>query len=121
MNARCIYKLILTLPGFLLLLQGCDKTDITPGFTPKYQIIATVEGEVYRLNSKSGAVFVVANGQMKKIPENEVTNLVVGGIYETENGVFHKYLGAGEFEVSEVVDVEVMADEILKEIFPDRD
>lgn len=88
-------------------LLACDKI----GNSNNYQVISSSDGKVYRLNNKSGEIYVIENGTMNRISAEPRTKLVIGNGYETENGKVLKYLGKGQFKhkpISEFTDKELM-------------
>jgi len=117
-------KLFLSLSVILLLQVGCEKID----WTTDFQIVATADGKVYRLNSESGEVFEIVNGRLMKILEGARTKLVIGEIYETENGKYLSYAGLGKFKEMlqrETIDMSHLSDEeldaIIQEIFKEEE
>lgn len=87
--------------------MGCEKTETTPHF----QITSTVNGGIYRLNTESGEVFEISNGSLVKIIKTKRTKLIVGKMYDTENGKPLTYIGQGVFKekpLSEYTDEELL-------------
>jgi cupin superfamily acireductone dioxygenase involved in methionine salvage len=74
---------------------GCSDTWICSG--NKYQIMASTDGNVYRLDGKTGEVMIISKGTMHKISQSEQTLLVVNGLYKTEDGEIILYLGKSKF------------------------
>jgi len=94
----------------LLLLAGCETTDSSPDF----QIVTTVDGKVYRLDNESGEVFVIINNRLMKVPEGKRTKLVIGEMYDTEDGKVLTYSGLGEFKEKPLS--EFTTDELLDDL-----
>ena len=63
-----------------------------------YQIISSPTGNIYRLNTENGELFVVTGRHLIQVKENIRTKIHIGEIFETEEGETYNYLGKGKFE-----------------------
>jgi len=73
-----------------LLVSGCG--DIAAK-KDKFQLIASSDGKIYRIDKENGKVSVIENGELKEIKEGRQT-LKVGEFYTTEDGKVVKYIGS---------------------------
>ncbi len=100
-------KLVMITLLAVLILTGCEKNEPTQNF----KISSTVGGETYRLNTESGEVFEIKDGSLVKIIKAKRTKLIVGKMYDTENGQVLTYIGNGvlkEKPLSEYTDEELL-------------
>ena len=77
----------------VLMFVGCENLK-----EEKFQLIASSDGSVYRLNKKDGSVSVIQNGQISEIMIGRI-KLEVGKLYEAEDGRMVKYIGKKEVKV----------------------
>lgn len=91
---------------FVLTLVGCDQpfggAEVDQ---PRYKLIEVQSGDVFRLDSETGAVTLVTIEGMKELTY-ETPLLEIGGYYKLEDSIagesgYLKYLGGGKFEESE--------------------
>ena len=78
-----------------LTIVGCSDTKISTGI--QYQLISSSDGYVYRLDGNTGEVMIINQGTMSKVSQSEQTNLVINGLYKTEEGKIIRYIGKGKF------------------------
>jgi hypothetical protein len=86
----------LLIPLLIVLLGGCDQL---PGMQ-RYQLLASPDGQVYRLDAKTGAVDYVTPDGMFSLSE-ATPKLKQGQYFQLEDGKFLKYIGNGQFEKSD--------------------
>jgi hypothetical protein len=77
----------------MVMFVGCENLK-----EEKFQLIASSDGSVYRLNKKDGSVSVIQNGQISEIKTGRI-KLEVGKLYEAEDGKIVKYIGKQEVKV----------------------
>jgi len=91
--------LLLILLVALASLAGCDR----PSAQPRYQLVTTTDGKIYRLDIETGAVHFVSPDGMFALYDR-IPMLRKDGYYEMEDAKddskFLKYLGEGQFEKS---------------------
>jgi hypothetical protein len=73
-----------------LLVSGCG--DIAAK-KDKFQLIASSDGKIYRIDKENGKVSVIENEELKEIKEGRQA-LKVGEFYTTEDGKVVKYIGS---------------------------
>jgi hypothetical protein len=79
-----------------ILLTGCDQL---PG-GQRYQLLASPDGKVYRLDVKTGAVhYITPDGMFPLL--SGTPKLTNGQYFQLEDGKFLKYIGNGQFEKSD--------------------
>jgi hypothetical protein len=101
-------KIVIVLFLFLTVC-GCGIVGSGEGFrTDRYQLVASSDGKVYRLDKKTGEVSTIDGNSIRSIGNSDQTNLVVGMFYKTEEGKLMRYAGKGNFEPS------MTAEEFLK-------
>ncbi len=83
---------------FLIILSGLiiSCTRFYP--SEQYQLVASTDGRVYRLNKVSGELWLVEKEGTKKITEQGMIMLEAGNHYKIEDGGVVRYLGKGKFE-----------------------
>ncbi|MDX8383585.1 MAG: hypothetical protein R8M45_05850 [Ghiorsea sp.] len=62
-----------------------------------YQLSTKNDGETYRINTKSGEVWIIEGNSLKVVSESNSIQLKVGRKYYIENNYSIKYLGDGKF------------------------
>jgi hypothetical protein len=71
----------------------------------KYQIVASPDGNTYRLDKSSGKVCLINGDKMKEV-STEDFRLTIGQRYQGDDGYFFIYSGKGQFtEVKSLNDV----------------
>lgn len=101
-----------TLLGVVISLFGCDTFESSN----RYELVASPQGYVYRLDKKTGDVSVIEQDTIKKVSEGqiklwreqpdgtwalsegEIKVLVVGSLLRTEDGEVIRYIGKGKFD-----------------------
>lgn len=78
------------------LIAGCDQY----ATSHNYQLLATPDGKVYRLDEKTGVINYVSTDGIFTLSEG-IPKLKQGQYFQLEDGKFLKYLGNGQFEKSE--------------------
>lgn len=79
---------------FVLLLSGCDfHYDAN-----RFQIASSSSGDVYRIQSSTGAIYKISGGNLIRIQETNRVQLQVGAVYVFEDGENMVYLGKGNFK-----------------------
>ncbi len=73
-----------------IVLTGCK----WPTSSQRYQLLATSDGKVYRLDSKTGAVDYVTPDGTYSLSEG-TPKLKQGQYFQLEDGKFLKYVGNG--------------------------
>lgn len=68
-------------------------------FAENYQIISSPNGNVWRLNTETGELFVVTGKHLVKIKEETRTKIHISETFVTEEGDIYHYLGKGKFEL----------------------
>lgn len=83
---------------FLIMLSGfiISCTRFYPN--QQYQLVASTDGRVYRLNKTSGEVWLIEPEGTKKLAEEGLITLKASTYYKTEDGGVVRYLGKGKFE-----------------------
>lgn len=83
-----------------VLLAGCDWTLAQP----RYQLTTAIDGKIYRLDTKTGAVHFITPERMVLLSD-ELPMLRIGEYYQMSDAKddtkFLKYLGSGQFEKSQ--------------------
>lgn len=92
MNTR-VHFTILAITSSLL-AAGCGKLSESE----PYKLISTPAGDIYRLQTATGALHMVAGISLIRVPEVDRIQLQVGSAYFLENGNTMKYVGEGKFE-----------------------
>lgn len=77
-----------------LLIGGCDR----PSGVNQFQAISSSTGELYRLQTTTGAMHKIVGATLVRVSETDRVQLQVGAVYLFENGTSMKYLGDGKFE-----------------------
>jgi|SRR3989338_280070 len=80
-----------------LFLNACNN------FTPesKYQMLASADGNSYRLDKTSGEIWLIKGNTMEKVQMTDFS-LAIGERYKSADGYSFKYLGKGQ--VGEIKD-----------------
>ena len=89
-------KTIFIVLSVISILSGCNDF----GMYNRYQLVASSDGHVYRLDRKNGDISIVDQNTIRKISDSDEVNLVVGLFYKTEGGKIMKYVGNGKFEAA---------------------
>ncbi|WP_374660695.1 hypothetical protein [Inhella sp.] len=92
MNEVAIRTLVAMAVG--LSLAGCDR----PSNAGQFQVVSSPTGDLYRLQSSTGAMHKVVGATLVRVTETDRVQLQVGAVYVFENGSNMKYLGDGKFE-----------------------
>ena len=79
---------------FMFQLTGCDNSYTST----EYQMTKTQDGKTYRLNTKTGKVFLIKDTHLFEVSISKETKLIVGKIYISENDEALKYLGSNKFK-----------------------
>jgi hypothetical protein len=74
-----------------LLLSGCNNF----WASEKYQVLASSDGNTYRLDKSSGEVWLIKGGSMEKVPPKDF-RLKIGQRYIAEDIYSFTYLGKGQ-------------------------
>lgn len=77
-----------------------DTQEIRVPGLQRYQLLASPDGKVYRLDAKTGAVQYVAPDGTFSLSEG-TPKLKQGQYFQLEDGKFLKYIGNGQFEKSD--------------------
>ena len=85
---------ILFIAGVVLSIGGCDRISNTNQF----QVASSPTGELYRLQSTTGAIHKISGNTLVRVSETDRVQLQAGAVYVFENGSNMKYLGDGKFE-----------------------
>jgi hypothetical protein len=85
---------IFTLFGVVIVLFGCSNFESSD----RYELVASAQGYVYRLDKKTGDVSIIEEDTIRKVSEGQIRNLVVGSRFKTEDGNVIRYAGKGKFE-----------------------
>jgi hypothetical protein len=69
------------------------------GGSPKelFSLVTTPEGNIYRTNTRTGEVWIVKDGQLKRVNELKPQVLEIGKKYFIEDNFSMTYLGKGKF------------------------
>ena len=76
----------------LIALAGCGEVG-----THAYQLVASSDGFVYRLNTKTGEIGIIEKDRIRAIKEINISPLTIGGFYKDEKGTVIKYVGDQKF------------------------
>jgi hypothetical protein len=87
-----IKTIFITVAG--LSMGSCDRMS----GNSQFQVISTSSGELYRLQSSTGAMHRISGATLVRVSETDRVQLQVGAVYVLENGSNIKYLGEGKFE-----------------------
>jgi hypothetical protein len=83
-----------TLFGAVILLFGCSNFESSD----RYELVASAQGYVYRLDKKTGDVSIIEQDTMWKVEQSRTKDLIVGSLYKTEDGNVVRYVGKAKFE-----------------------
>jgi hypothetical protein len=116
-----------TLLGTAIFFFGCSNSE-SPN---RYELVASTQGYVYRLDKKTGDVSVIEQDTIRKVSDGDkvwrqqpdgtwslsewkIKDLVVGSLFKTEDGNIIRYVGKGKFEEKPPIEGEVRTWEDLK-------
>ena len=85
-----------SLIGVVVFLFGCDALE-SPN---RYELVASAQGYVYRLDKKTGDVSIIEEDTIRKVEQSQTRDLIVGSLYKTEDGNVVQYVGKGTFGVA---------------------
>jgi hypothetical protein len=107
---------VCTLFSAVIFLFGCDPFESSN----RYELVASSQGYVYRLDKKTGDISVIEQDTIKKVSEGqinrwirrpdgvwvmsegEIKDLVVGSLLKTEDGKIIRYVGKGNFDLNPI-------------------
>jgi len=94
----------LAIPLFLvlstLLVGACATAPSAPDSGDIFELRHASDGQVYRMDRRTGRTVVLTGGVFKDIPEPGMTQLVIGRVYRAEDGKgSYRYNGQGKLEL----------------------
>lgn len=115
-----------------ILLVGCDKftlqratpeksasgwKDIDDEGLNRYQLSATSDGKMFRLDRQTGQTSLVTEKGLSTLPDDRRIQLKVGAIYELEDG---KLSALYEGNLKFTTDTRRIADALIKKVYADK-
>lgn len=65
---------------------------------PRYQLLSTQDGRVFRMDNQSGKTVILEGTSYKAINEPEMPSLEIGKVYRIEDNQTVRYTGKGNLE-----------------------